>query len=79
MLGQNYPNPFNPSTKIKFTLPVQSNAVLEVFDILGRKIATLASEELPAGQHIYEWDASRQSSGVYIYRLSTTKNVFIKR
>lgn len=79
MLSQNYPNPFNPSTKIKFTLPVQSNAVLEVFDILGRKIATLASEELPAGQHIYEWDASRQSSGVYLYRLVTSQGIQIKR
>lgn len=79
MLSQNYPNPFNPSTKIKFTLPVQSNAVLEVFDILGRKIATLVSEELPAGQHIYEWDASRQSSGVYLYRLITSQGIQIKR
>ncbi|MEQ9280820.1 MAG: T9SS type A sorting domain-containing protein [Balneola sp.] len=79
ILSQNYPNPFNPSTKIKFTLPVQSNAVLEVFDILGRKITTLASEELPAGQHIYEWDASRQSSGVYLYRLVTSQGIQIKR
>lgn len=78
-LKQNYPNPFNPSTKIKFTLPVQSNAILEVFDILGRKITTLASEELPAGQHIYEWDASRQSSGVYLYRLVTSQGIQIKR
>jgi hypothetical protein len=79
ILSQNYPNPFNPSTKIKFTLPVQSNAVLEVFDILGRKITTLASEELPAGQHIYEWDASRQSSGVYLYRLVISQGIQIKR
>ncbi len=79
MLSQNYPNPFNPLTKIKFTLPVQSDAVLEVFDILGRKIATLVSEELPAGQHIYEWDASRQSSGVYLYRLITSQGIQIKR
>lgn len=79
MLSQNYPNPFNPSTEIKFTLPVQSNAVLEVFDILGRKITTLVSEELPAGQHIYEWDARRQSSGIYLYRLITSQGIQVKR
>lgn len=78
-LKQNYPNPFNPSTTIKFTLPVQSSVILEVFDILGRKITTLASEELPAGQHLYEWDASSQSSGVYLYRLVTSQGTQIKR
>lgn len=78
-LNQNYPNPFNPSTTIEFNLPLQSQVSLDVFDILGRKLETIVSENLSAGEHSYSWDATRYSSGIYLYRLSTTKGVFIKK
>lgn len=78
-LKQNYPNPFNPSTTIEFNLPIQSQVTLDVFDILGRRLETIVSENLSAGEHSYSWNAARYSSGVYIYRLSTTKDVFIKK
>ena len=78
-LNQNYPNPFNPSTNIKFTLPVQSSVTLEIYDILGRRVTTLVSEELSAGEHIYEWNASRQASGVYLYRLVTSEGNYFKK
>jgi len=70
-LAQNYPNPFNPTTNISFSLAARSNVTLKVFDILGREVATLVSEELPAGTHTFQWNALNLSSGVYFYRLQT--------
>jgi hypothetical protein len=71
-LHQNYPNPFNPTTVISYQLPVNSEVRLEVFDMLGRRVATLISHERKsAGNHQVTFDASNLSSGVYIYRLST--------
>jgi glucuronoarabinoxylan endo-1,4-beta-xylanase len=69
-LEQNYPNPFNSSTVISFSLPVKSYVLLRVFDMMGREVATLANEELAAGNHFRYWNASNISSGVYFYRLS---------
>ncbi len=72
-LEQNYPNPFNPTTTISFSLPSKSYVSLKVFDVLGRKVATLISEELPAGTYTRQWNAEssnrRLSSGFYFYRL----------
>lgn len=78
-LEQNYPNPFNPTTKIQFDLPLQGYTELAVFDILGRKITTLVDSQLQAGTHTFTWDASRFSSGVYLYRLVTKDGVFTKK
>jgi alpha-galactosidase len=66
-----YPNPFNSSTVILFSLPSKSYVLLRVFDMLGREVATLVSEELAAGNYRQEWNASKISSGVYFYRLTT--------
>jgi hypothetical protein len=70
-LEQNYPNPFNPSTNIRFSLPLKNDVQLTIYDILGRKIATLVDKTLPAGTHTFNWDASRFASGIYLYRLVT--------
>lgn len=69
-LKQNYPNPFNPETVISFELPVDGAVVLEVYDILGRRVAVLVNETMPAGIHQTTWDASDAASGAYIYRIS---------
>ena len=69
-LHQNYPNPFNTSTMILYELPKQSRATLEIYDILGRKVATLWDGSQEAGFHQLIWDASEVSSGVYFYRLT---------
>jgi len=70
-LNQNYPNPFNPSTTISFNLPSISFVSLKVFDINGREVATIASEEMSAGSYSRQWNASSLASGVYFYRLQT--------
>jgi Secretion system C-terminal sorting domain/Cohesin domain len=83
-VNQNYPNPFNPSTIISFSIPRQSNVKIEVFNLLGQKVMTLADGTLPAGNHQVSWDASNNPSGVYFYRVSwsggnhTRKMVLVK-
>ena len=74
-LGANYPNPFNPSTMIPYQLPVSMHVRLEVFNILGQRVATLVDGERPAGFHTASWDATdaageAMGAGVYLYRLS---------
>jgi len=69
ILEQNFPNPFNPTTTISFSLPSRSFVSLKVFDGLGKEVAVLLSEELAAGNHAQQWNASGFSNGVYYYRL----------
>jgi hypothetical protein len=68
-LYQNYPNPFNPTTKIKYTLPVESNVTIEVFDILGNRVKTLIQEKQEAGTNEVEFNAGNLVSGVYFYQI----------
>ncbi|MBC8488444.1 MAG: T9SS type A sorting domain-containing protein [Bacteroidetes bacterium] len=70
-LGQNFPNPFNPTTSIKFDIPGSTFTKIKIYDILGKEIATLVSEELSAGSYEVEWDASEYTSGIYMYKLIT--------
>ncbi|MEW6411959.1 MAG: S8 family serine peptidase [Candidatus Zixiibacteriota bacterium] len=78
-LGQNYPNPFNPTTEIFFSLPENSRVKLEVFNIRGQRVTTLADGMYTAGQHSVTWDASSVASGVYFYRLETDNFVDQKK
>jgi len=73
MLYQNYPNPFNPTTTIEFKLPYADFVTLRIFNILGEEVETLAAEDLPAGVHLYNWNATGFASGVYFYKLTTDK------
>ncbi|RMF64848.1 MAG: T9SS C-terminal target domain-containing protein, partial [Bacteroidetes bacterium] len=68
-LGVNYPNPFNPSTTISFDLPRPETVRLTVYDVAGRRVATLAEGTYPAGTHRVTWEAGGLASGVYLYRL----------
>ncbi|MCH8487586.1 MAG: T9SS type A sorting domain-containing protein [Candidatus Cyclonatronum sp.] len=68
-LHQNYPNPFNPITNISYELPQQQEVRLEVYNVLGRRVAVLVSGTQPAGYHTIQFDASRLASGMYLYRL----------
>jgi hypothetical protein len=68
-LEQNYPNPFNPVTTIGFRTAEAGMVKLQVFDLLGREVATLVHQRLAAGVHSTRFDASGLSTGVYVYRL----------
>jgi len=70
-LFQNFPNPFNPETAIEFSIPNSEFVTLKIYNILGEEVTTLVSERLTAGRHKYEWDASRLTSGIYLYRLES--------
>jgi plastocyanin len=67
-LEQNYPNPFNPSTTIRYDVPKGARVILEVYNDLGERVATLVDEWNEAGQHQVRW-TPQVSSGVYVYRL----------
>jgi hypothetical protein len=69
VLSQNYPNPFNPVTTIEYYLPEPSAVTLDIYDILGRKIETVVNGNQAAGHHTVFWNAIRNPSGVYFYRL----------
>ena len=69
-LHQNYPNPLNPTTTISYEIPEAQNIKLQIFDITGRLIKTLFDGFKEAGHWEHIWDASMQSSGIYIYRLT---------
>jgi len=78
-LYQNYPNPFNPSTTIKFALPVAGNVNIKIYNSLGQLVATLVDKEMQSGYHEVNFDASRLSSGVYLYQLQAGGYIFVKK
>ena len=78
-LSQNYPNPFNPTTNIRFDIPKPGFTVLKVYDVLGKKIATLVNEKLSAGSYEVDWDASNFGSGAYFYRLEARDFIETKK
>ncbi len=78
-LSQNYPNPFNPATNIEFKLPVKSFVLLVVYDVLGNIVATLVNEEKPAGTHATDFNASKLTSGIYIYTIKAGSFVDTKK
>ncbi|MCW8823742.1 MAG: T9SS type A sorting domain-containing protein [Ignavibacteriaceae bacterium] len=78
-LYQNYPNPFNPSTTIRFEIPVSGLVTLKIYDVLGNEVVTLVNEELTAGVHETNFDATRFSSGVYFYQIKSGNFIQTKK
>ena len=78
-LHQNYPNPFNPQTTIGFNLPVAGQVSLTVYNILGQEIVTLVDQEMKAGEHSVNWNASSVSSGIYFYKIQMDNKVQVRK
>ena len=73
-LESNYPNPFNPTTTIRFDVPEASDVRLEVYDLMGRRVATLVNGQMAAGRYEATWNARSDAgtavaSGIYLYRM----------
>jgi hypothetical protein len=78
-LEQNYPNPFNPSTTIKYSISEDGFVKLLVYNLLGEEVTTLVNNEQKAGRYEVVFDASKLSSGVYLYRLESKNFLSIKK
>lgn len=78
-LLQNYPNPFNPSTTISFSIPDEELVSLKIYNSLGEEVDKLVNETKPAGNYSVSFDASKLSSGVYFYKISTGSLVETKK
>jgi flagellar hook assembly protein FlgD len=78
-LNQAYPNPFNPSTSISLYMPIQGNVNVAVYDLNGRVVQTLLSGMQSEGNYNINWDASGQSSGMYLIRATTEKQTAIQK
>ncbi|RPI17623.1 MAG: T9SS C-terminal target domain-containing protein [Ignavibacteriae bacterium] len=78
-LYQNFPNPFNPSTSIKVDIAKQGLVKLNVYDVTGRLVSTLANENYNPGSYNINFNASNLSSGVYFYKLETTDFTSIRK
>ena len=70
-LEQNYPNPFNPNTTISFNLAKSGFTTLKVYDAIGNRVAELVNENLESGRHKIDFDASKLTSGIYFYTLTS--------
>jgi predicted outer membrane repeat protein len=78
-LSQNFPNPFNPDTNIKFSIPVDSEVELTIYNMKGQKVKQLVADQLSAGQHDIVWNGrdecdKKSSSGIYFYKVKAKVN-----
>jgi hypothetical protein len=79
IISQNFPNPFNPSTRIEFALSDTKDVLIDVYNPLGRKVATLVNGQLNSGFHSILFDGSGLASGVYLYRIVTNEAMISKK
>ncbi len=78
-LNQNYPNPFNSSTTIPLTLKISAAVSLEIFDITGRRVASLLNQTMSPGDYRIPFDAGRRPTGIYLYILRINHKIEVKK
>ncbi len=78
-LDQNYPNPFNPSTTIDFALPKDARVSLDVYNVIGQRVASIINEVRQAGYHSVQFNAGQLASGLYIYRIVAGDITMVKK
>lgn len=78
-LKQNYPNPFNPNTTISYSVPIQTNVNISVFDITGKEIAILVNEVKNPGNYDVNFSAKNLPSGIYYYKITTNEYTETKK
>ena len=78
-LNQNYPNPFNPTTTFAFTLNNGGNTRLAIYNANGQLIETIFNQNMSAGTHTVNYNASHLSSGVYFYKLVTDQQIAVRK
>lgn len=69
LLKHNYPNPFNPATAIEFSLPINAQVKISVYNLVGEKVAEVVNEDFTTGNHKIKFNASGLTSGIYLYKL----------
>ncbi len=74
-LSEAYPNPFNPTTSMTLAVPQAGNVSVQVYNIMGQVVATLASGHMGASTYTLTWDASNASSGMYFVKAEAAGNV----
>jgi hypothetical protein len=84
VLSDPYPNPFNPVVHLKYHLPVSNNVKIEVYDLLGKRVKTIAEVNQNSGWHEISWDALNSSgnvvsSGIYLIRIQTDYGTKMKK
>ncbi|MBL7128886.1 MAG: T9SS type A sorting domain-containing protein [Ignavibacteria bacterium] len=70
-MSQNFPNPFNPTTSINFSIPKDGLVKIVVYDVLGKEVATLVNGEQTTGTYQVTFDASKLTSGIYFYKITS--------
>jgi predicted lipoprotein with Yx(FWY)xxD motif len=83
-LRQNYPNPFNPATTVSYSVPERCNVTLEIYDVSGRRVASLVDRQEEKGSHAVEWNGKDEkgnavASGIYLSRLGAGNQTISKK
>ncbi|MDP2300943.1 MAG: T9SS type A sorting domain-containing protein [Ignavibacteria bacterium] len=78
-LSQNYPNPFNPATVINYTLSQPGFVTIKIYNTLGQEVSTLLNGQMEAGKHTLTFDASKLSSGMYLYKITAGNFTQVKK
>ncbi|MEJ2636576.1 MAG: T9SS type A sorting domain-containing protein [Calditrichia bacterium] len=78
-LNQNYPNPFNPTTTISYSIAKSGKVRIDIYNLLGEKVAELVNKVQQPGDYQIKFDGSNLASGMYFYRISSQNFTQIKK